>query len=360
MRLEVNTKLLQWMLSKAVKGASDNKMIPLTGLISIKLEDGILTLTTTDAINTLEVFKDGINGDDFEVVVSVEAFSKLIAKTTVDKITMELKENNLEIVGNGKYKIELLLDENNQPVKFPLPAFDLNVPKFEIESELFKTILTTNKAAVAKTMEAPCLTGYYFGKSVITTDSFKICINDLELFEEPILIAPEMMDLLNLVNGEKIGVQMSGNNLLITGENVAIFGQQLDEIENYPVGAIEEYGKLKFKNYCILQKDELLNAIDRLDIFVGPYDSNAIYITTTAEGLLIESKKSNATELVKYKEKSQHKDFTAMIDIELFKEQITAQIGDTVKLWYGHEKAIKMEQGKIIQITSLLEDDRGV
>jgi len=38
--------------------------------------------------------------------------------------------------------------------------------------------------------------------------------------------------------------------------------------------------------------------------------------------------------------------------------QISAQDGEVVELWYGHEKAIKMTSGKITQIVALLEDDR--
>ena len=65
MKTKVKTTILQEMVSKAVKGASCNRMIPITGLIEIKVEGGVLSLTTTDATNTLILSKKDIPGDDF-------------------------------------------------------------------------------------------------------------------------------------------------------------------------------------------------------------------------------------------------------------------------------------------------------
>ena len=40
MKLEISTLKLQEVVSKAIKGASNNKLIPLTGLLSIEVNDG--------------------------------------------------------------------------------------------------------------------------------------------------------------------------------------------------------------------------------------------------------------------------------------------------------------------------------
>ena len=49
--------------------------------------------------------------DSKNVEVQAELFSKLVAKTTTETITLTLKESSLEVKGNGTYNIELPLDE---------------------------------------------------------------------------------------------------------------------------------------------------------------------------------------------------------------------------------------------------------
>ena len=57
MELKIKTSELQEMVGKAAKCVSNNKLIPLTSLMSIKVEDNLLTLTTTDATNYFYVSK---------------------------------------------------------------------------------------------------------------------------------------------------------------------------------------------------------------------------------------------------------------------------------------------------------------
>ena len=358
MKLKLKTLKLQEMVSKAVKGASNNKMIPITSLMAIALKDGTLTLTTTDATNTLKVMAKDIEGDEFYIVVQADIFSKLVAKITTETITLTLKENSLEVKGNGTYHIELPLDEEGQLIKFPEYQFDTKVEKSEINLSTVKTLLNANKAALAQTMEIPCLTGYYFDDKVITTDTFKVCSNDIKVFDRKTLLPAEMVELLALMDDEKIDVQQDGNKLLFSSENVTVYGTELDGIEDYPAEAIDAYLETEFSSVCKLPKSALLNVLDRLMLFVSSYDKNGVYLTFTQEGVIFSSKRSNGTELIKYQDSKDFKPYTCTADIELLESQISAQDGEVVELWYGHEKAVKMTFGKITQIVALLEDDR--
>lgn len=358
MKLKLKTLKLQEMVSKAIKGASNNKMIPITSLMAIALKDGILTLTTTDATNTLKVMEKDIESDDFYAVVQADIFSKLVAKITTETITLTLKENSLEVKGNGTYSIELPLDEEGQLIKFPEYKFDTNVEKSEINLSTVKVLLNANKAALAQTMEVPCLTGYYFDDKVITTDTFKVCSTDIKVFPDKVLLPAELMELLALMDEEKITVQVSGNKILFSTNNVIVFGSQLEGIEDYPAEAINAYLETEFKSVCKLPKGAVLNLLDRLALFVTTYDKNGVYLTFTNDGVIFSSKRSNGTELIKYQGSENFQPFTCCADIELLKSQISAQTEEVVELWYGHEKAIKMTSGKITQIVALLEDDR--
>lgn len=359
MKTRVKTTILQEMVSKAVKGASCNRMIPITGLIEIKVNDGVLSLTTTDAINTLILSKKDIPGDDFYAVVPIDIFSKLVAKTTAEYISLAVDGGILEITGNGSYRMELPLDEEGEPIVFPSITFDTKVPATYINATSIKRILETNKASLAETMEVPCLTGYCcLPDMIISTDSFKVCGNAIKVFAEPVLISTELMDLLSLIDSEKISVQQSDDELLFEAEGITIYGVELEGMSEYPVDAIKAYLETDFPSKCKLPKSALLNVIDRLSLFVTSYDKNALYATFTPDGLVINSKQKNGSELIKYQGSENFQPFTCCIDLELMKAQVNAISEEVVELWYGHEKAIKMTSPNVTQILALLEDDR--
>ena len=90
MLLTMTVELLQSMVAKAVKGASCNKMIPLTSLMAIQCKENKLTLITTDATNYLYITEDKIDAEDFYVVVPVEQFSKLISKMTCTSVKLSM------------------------------------------------------------------------------------------------------------------------------------------------------------------------------------------------------------------------------------------------------------------------------
>lgn len=358
MQLKLQTTKLQEMLSKSIKGASNNKMIPITGLMAIHLKDEVLTLITTDASNTLKVVEKGIKGDDFYVAIQVDLFSKLVAKTTAENIVLTLQEGSLEVKGNGSYSIELPLDEDGKLIKFPEPKFDYDAPKSSLKFSDAKNVLIANKAALAVTMENPCLTGYYFADKVITTDTFKVCINATKLFDEKALLPAELVELLLLCDEETIQVQRSKGKILFTTKTISILGHELPDIKNYPVAAIESYLDTEFQSYCVISKAEITSVLDRLALFVSPYDNNGIYLTFSEDSLIVSSKKSNSTEAIKYSRKENFQPFTVCVDIELLVSQIATQPEDAIKLWYGNPTIIKMTSEKLTQIVALLEDDR--
>ena len=359
MKVKLNTLVLQALMDKAIKGASQNKMIPLTSLLEIELKEGVLTLTTTDATNTLKVFAKGIKGDDFRIAVPVDLFHKLVSKVTTEHITLELKENSLEVVGNGTYQLDLLLDEDGTLVKFPEYEFKEEGKPTKIKPETVKTLLTSNKAALAQTMENPALTGYYFGDQVITSDAFKICSQAEQVFREPTLLPGELVDLLSLCGDSEIDVYRDEQQLLFKAGNIIIHGWELDLLSEFPVEAISSYLNQDFPSMCKINRKSFMEALDRLALFVSPYDRNGVYLTFMDKGLQITSKQKNSDELLPYKESKNFKDFVCYVDILMLDDQVSAQTGEDLELWYGHETALKMVSGKVTQIVALLLDEEG-
>lgn len=357
MGLKVKTSTLQEMVSRAVKGAGNNKMIPLTSLISIELVSGNLSITTTDATNYLTIQQEKVAGDDFQVVVQADLFHKLVGKTSSETIELNLHDSKLEFVGNGRYVIELPLDETGAPVQFPKYHFDWESTKSVVKLSTFKLILSVNKAALADTMEEPCYTGYYFGDSVITTDTFKICNTATKVFENTILLPAELVHLLSVMTEETIYVQQDGDRIVFSTNDCIIFGQAMDCIDRFAAEAISGLAESEFPSSCKLPRQELVAVLDRIGLFVTQYDRNGLDLLFTNEGLKISSKQSTGAELIKYASSQNFQPFSAPVDIQMFRAQVAAQNGETLELYYGVDTAIKMKTGIVTQVVALLDDE---
>ena len=325
--MKVVTSRMKEAVNKAIKGAGFNNLIPITSMIGIKLSDGKLRLLTTDMTNTLCIIIDKVAGDDMDITVDADKFGKLIAKTTSEDIDLSVKDDVLYVKANGTYKIPLISDEEGL-ISFPdiKSMDDKNVQCMTKLSSVMQAY-NINKSALAKTLENPALTGYYCGDTVISTDANVITFNGFKMFdcEQPILISAQQMQLLTLNIKEDIEVNA-----------------YLDEA---------------FTSSCKVPKDLLLSVLDRLTLFIEPYDKNGAYFTFGRKGINIHSKKDASTETINYVESKDFEPFVCCVDIPMLKEQLQANPDDTVKICYGNENALKIESGKVTQVIALLEDE---
>lgn len=357
--LKVKTKTLQEMTQKAMKGASNNKILPLTSMLAIELKNNVLTLTTTDFSNYLEIKQDKVEGQDFYVVVQADIFSKLIGKLTTEDVTLTVDTNVMTVKSNGQYKIELPIDEDGSLVQFPDYRNVPQTPAYSIKLATLKSILATNRASVAQDLTVPALTGYYVDRNgVLTSDSFVACHNKITTLTSSFMLPFQVVELFNVLSAEDVSLFVGTTDVVVDTPDATIYGKLLLEKDNFPVDAINSYLGTSFASSCKLPKDALLSILDRLSLFVGTYDKNEVYLTFTLDGIIVESKKGTGHELIKYQESQNFAPFTCCIDIEILKAQIQAQQTDVIELFYGNETAVKMTSGAVVQIVSLSEDDR--
>ena len=334
-------------------------MIPLTSLIGIEVNGKDLALMTTDGSNQLklkaEIEYNPLYGpQQFYTIVNADTFSKLVGKTTKEFIELENKENYLEVKGNGTYKLEIAINEEGEMVRFP-EVKKLEAEPYSISTKLLQDAIKIAKASVAKTMEVPCLTGYYISDNTITTDRQLVCKLDYGLSKEPLLISSEMAELLLLVDEETINVLHEGNELILFNNSFSIFGKELEGKDIYPVQSIENLTNLAYDNSIKVNKQELLNVLDRMSLFVTDYDKNGVFLTIDPNGIAIQSQKSNATEYIDPGKTEERAVFHCLIDIEMLKSQVETISTDIVEIAYGQDKSIKIVDGNCTHIISLLE-----
>lgn len=360
MVIKVKALELQDMVGKAVKCVSNNKLIPLTSLMSVRVENHILTLATTDATNYFYVSKkEPVECEDFEVCVMADLFTKLIQKITAETVEIEVENAIMRVKGNGVYTMELPLDENGATIKFPKKInSEMRDDGGIIKLSTIKNILNFNKASLAVNMEMPVLTSYYCGDKVITSDRFKICSTNIKLFKSPMLITATLMELLGVMSDEDIVVSLSEKDIILSTHTETVYAPITDGVDTYPVDAITSLVESGFSSMCKISREAVLNVIDRLSLFVSPYDKKGIYLTFSNEGIMFSSKKSSGQELIPFVASENFAPYTCCIDIEMLKSQIATQDEDNVELHYGSEVAVKMVTKNIVQIVALMEDDR--
>jgi DNA polymerase III sliding clamp (beta) subunit (PCNA family) len=368
MKLTINTALFQNMVAKAIKGANSKNDLLITQLMHIKLQDNVLTLTTTDSTNYLYISENKIAGDDFDVVVSADKFSKLISKLTCENVTLEVptaKKGELDtliIKGNGKYVLELPYDEEGELVEFDDPMSEVEFgddwKQTTTKLSTVRLILSTAKAALLVGKDDMCYSDYYMGDRVVATDTYKICGIDIEMFDEPKLLSPQLVDLLDVMSQEDIEVWAKDDVVIFITENVTVYGMIDEGIEDYKIDAISGLLDEKFASSCKIEKGALVQMLDRLALFVDITDKNSVYLTFTKDGLLVSSKKDSGSEIIPYKESDNFTDYTCCLDIDLFRAQVKAYASDVIEMLYGKENSIKMVCGNVKQIVALAEDDR--
>lgn len=369
MKLTINTAQFQNMVAKAVKGAGMNSDLFITQLMSIKLEKNLLTLETTDNNNYLYVRADKVPGEDFSVVVQADKFSKLISKLTCENVTLEVKSkegelDKLVVKGNGKYVLELPYDEEGELIDFPDPVEEKNNEgdfwnSTELQLSTIKHILSTAKAALLVGKDDMCYADYYCGDRVVATDTYKICGIDIKLFDEPKLISPQLMDLLDVISTETILVRHKDDIVIFETGEVIVYGTVDEGIEDYKIDAISGLIDEQFPSSCKIEKQPLVQMLDRLSLFVDVFDKNSVYLTFTKEGLMVSSKQDSGSETIPYKESQNFNDYTCCLDIDLFKTQVKAYQSDVIEILYGKENSIKFVLGNTKQIIALADDDRG-
>lgn len=358
MELKIKTEKLQDMVSKAAKCVSNNKLIPITSLINLKVSNGVFTVTATDSTNYFYVtHNDKVECEDFEVSLVADLFVKLVQKITSEYIKMSVDGNVFKVEGNGNYMLEMPLDESGNIIKFPKKLPDMEPPvSGVVKLSNVNFMLTYNKPSLADSMVLPAITCYYCGDKVVTSNSVVACASDIKVFDKPFLITSQMMELLGVMSEDDINFYLSEDEMIFWDKSETVYAPLTKGIESFPIEALNKFLSSEFESNCELSKTALLDVLDRISLFVSSYDEKVIVLVFTKDGLMVKSNKSDGTELIPYVSSNNFKDFMCKIQFDLLIAQLKTHENDTVTLHYGHESVIKLSSVKVSQVIGLVSE----
>ena len=353
---------LQSLAARASKGASCNKMLPLTSLLAIEARGKNVRMITSDTTNFLYATYEDPSGDwDFYVVTQVDVFTKLISKLTCTEVILEKTETSLVVRGNGTYEMALPLDDMGKPVVFPDPlaTFDGNTVG-EMDKKSIGLMLQTAKASVSTSLDVPCYTGYYTGDTVITTDTWKLCRLNLALSDVPVLLAPTTVDLFDTMTGDKVEVMKRDGVMVFKSPGTTLYSKLMPGIDDFRAQTIQELLDTQFFAACVVSKDSMLQALDRMSLFVTSYDDNGIRLDFDEDEVTISAIRVGSVETVKYESNPQNvpakEDMltSCIVDIEMLQELMKAVPGAAVKIEYGSDSFLRFSPLDDASVTQLL------
>lgn len=364
MKFTVSTPILQDMMSKAVKGASNDNQRPLTGLIAIQLKDNVLTLITSSESNYLYVNRNNITGDDFYVVTPVETFAKLVSKLTAENTTLEVVDDNLIVNSGGKYTVAVSINSEGELTKYPDPLSTLDFSQavsYPIKKSTLGLILAVNSASIANGDIAKDLpeiyTGYHMSKSIVTTDTIKMCGVEINICDEPMVLRDSTMKLTELFTAENLKIDVIDSTVVIRPEDAydcTIISRLMDDADDFNIDAINGLLGSEFDSKCSVAKVKLLQILDRLSLFIDKLDEYSVYLTFTNDGLMLANKKSSSEEMIAYEASDNFKAYSCRVDIKMLTDQIKAAPGDLINIEYGNDTCLKFTDGNVTQLVALL------
>ena len=145
-------------------------------------------------------------------------------------------------------------------------------------------------------------------------------------------------------------------NIKFVADDCQVYGRCSDGLDEYAINAINKLLDKDMQSKCEVSKDSLLQLLDRLMLFVTPYDKNGVTLTFTEDALLIESLNFSGTEEIKYLSMANVEQFTCTIDIQILQTQVKASLGSNLEIYWGSNSAIKLKSGNLSQILALLGD----
>lgn len=360
--MRINTEQLKALVGKAVNGAGNDKTMPLTQFMGIIKDGENITLITTDATNYFYVH--GMvdeDASDINVTVFYEQFAKLISKMTSKEVELEVVDKALHVIGNGDYMIELPLDENGELVTYPDPYNDKYKTDFKWDGEIkvaeIKTVVDSVKPSLAPATvdELPSIKNYFVGDNVIATDRYKIASFDNKMMNKEVLMSARLMDLLSL-SENTLNYKIDKDCMVFESDDCTIFSKQMDDIEEYPIDAIESLINEKFASVCKVNKNEFIALLERIALFVGKYDDRAVRLYFEKNGIRVCNKNRKSNEVIEYNNSKGFKEYDCTISVDMLLAQLKAYAGDMVELHYNNDKCIKFVDGSITQIVALMAE----
>lgn len=345
MKIEVSLEKIKGLVTKAYKGVSNNRLAPITSLLGLEFSPDGLTIRTFDGENHVVVRDAEVKtAEPSNITIDANVFKNLMDKVTTKEVSLEIKDRYLEVNANGTYKIEIVYDDNQVLVMKNVDHDLDDAESFTIDRKVLEAALDYNEVSAAKTTEVLFETGAFVGAKIITTDEVLATVTHKELVKgKEYLFKYSSLHLISVFNKDELTFKVRGKDFYLTDGVNAVRGVFLDGVEEYPKSELLDLVLGGDQQLFVVAKTaELVNILDRLSIFVTPYDNDKVDFEFNEDGLCIRSNQSKAVENILVDCETPIQPQKLALSLTPLKLQLNTIKDEEVKLYYGSEASLRI------------------
>lgn len=356
--------------SIVLTAVDSNELSVLTETLELVVENNILYLTVTNREYYAQ-FKLNVDAEEyFHATVNANLFLSLVAKTTTDSIELFVDKNDLNIIGNGKYKLPLIYENENL---LELPKIEINnvTSEFDIDGNILLSILNYNsKQLNIGSISKPVQKMYYVDEQGALTFTSGACVNNFTL-EKPIkiLLNNRLVKLFKLFRNTKVHFKLGYDNLSndiiqtkvsFESANVlinAILSCDDSMINSVPAEAIRKRAKYTYDYSVVFNRFELTQSIERLLLFAMGYGSKEILkpyskFIFEKDKVIINDVSNINKEEIKYSNEASNivDSYEAFVDLTELKSVLDSCNSDYITLCFGDHQALVVVRDSVYNI----------
>ena len=362
-KVKLETRKLQDLVNRAVKGSTMVDIIPLSCLMELTVKDKKLTIRTTDNINYISVSTDVEDSGQFSMVVQSKLFTQIVGKLTTATTELWCEGNKVKIKANGSYTMALSTDADGSLITFPEPKADVTGSSNQITMDEVRSILSYNKSCKADMKEVPAYYNYYMDeKGVLTTDTFKGCLNPIKVVDTPVSLSPTVVDLIpSVCDTNGVTVAQTEDSVVFTSSIGTLVGRKClpADVEAFPADGLRQAFE-QDTNKVVLNKTQLYQALDRMCLFVDALESHKVTTTFTTKDVVLYSDYTDSTEHVPYVKDAATPEYTfeevtLLLDAGQFKAEVSACDKESINIGFN-EGGIQIANNGVTMALAVVDE----
>ena len=361
---------LKEVCSTILTAVDASELSKLTETLEFKSANNILYLNVTNKEYYAQV-KLAVNSDiDFHATVNANLFLNLISQTTTETVELKVNKSNLEVIGNGKYKLPLIYDGDKLLELPEIPVTNVTT-QFDINSDILNSILKYNTKELQKgAISRPVQKLYYVDENGCITFTSGACVNTFKLASPvKLLFNSRLVKLFKLFKNESVHFKLAQEPLdenltqtVVKFENdsiaiTAILNCDATLINSVPVTAIRNRANSAYTYSVSINKQELLDCINRLLLFISFHSDKVVLkpyskFIFTKDHVVIHDVNEVNHEDIYYNSPivDDMEDYEALLDLTELKMTLDNYTSDYINLKFGNHQAIVIFKDTIANV----------
>lgn len=350
--------------SKLLSAVDANNISHITELLELQTKDNNLYLTVTNSEYVVTIQIPVYTDEDFHATVNATVFLKLINQITTDQVELMIKDNQLNISADGDYNLALIY-ENDTLVTLPKIEIQNVTNQFKIQSKVLNNINTYNSKELNKDgITNPVQRLFYVDKHGCITFTTGACVTDFELESDiSMLLSLKIVKLFKLFTSESVDFTMGQDDFNgITQTKVtftdgivtlsAILVSDSNMIASVPKDAIRKMATDTYDYSIVVNRQDFLNAINRLLLFTGTSTITRPYgkfkFDGTAYMFIYDKEEHNVEKL--HIENMSVKDYEMMIDLIDIKAVLEASRDEFITFNFGNHQSVVIQRPNVYNV----------